>query len=124
MKIQPCFTLLLTSLIFMSCQHKSSEQVPTPEVTSTSKIIPSPPKAKEVNRYEFVESEVLSHPDDETGFNHLYMGSLDGFDYVSIRSNNYRIPSNQLKLEHSFPLTQDAAKWLHIRIHFSHIKYQ
>jgi hypothetical protein len=124
MKIPPYLTLLLTSLIFMSCQPKSSEQVPTPEATSASKKIPSPSKAKEVNRYEFVESEILSHPEDEIGFNHLYMGSLDGFDYVSVRSNKYRIPSDQLELERSFPLTQDAAKWIHMRIHFSRVKYQ
>jgi hypothetical protein len=124
MKISPYLTLLLTSLIFMSCQPKSPEQVPTPEATPTSKKVPSPPKAKEVNRYEFVESEILRHPEDETGFNHLYMGSLDGFDYVSVRSNKYRIPSEQLELERSFPLTQDVAEWIHMRIHFSHVKYQ
>ncbi len=124
MKISTYLTFLLTSLIFMSCQPKSSKQVPKPEATSTSNKVSSPPKAKEANRYEFVESEILSHPEDEIGFNHLYMGSLDGFDYVSVRSNKYRIPSDQLELERGFPLTQDATKWVHMRIHFSHLKYQ
>jgi len=86
-----------------------------------SKKASSPLKVKEVNRYEFVESEILSHPEDEKEFNHLYMGSLDGFDYVSVRSNQYRIPSDQLELEKTFPLTQDG-KWVRMRIHFSHVK--
>jgi hypothetical protein len=80
--------------------------------------------AREVNRFEFVELELVKHPEDEKQLNHKYMGSLDGFDYVAVRTNRYRIPSDQLKLKQSFPLTEDSSKWIPVRIHFSHVKYQ
>jgi len=112
-------------MIFLSCQPKNSKPEDRVEV---EKAIPdkasSPVTAKEANRYEFVESEILPHPEDENEFNHLYMGSLDGYDYISVRSNKYKIPSEQLELENNFPLTEDSTKWVHMRIHFSQVKYK
>jgi hypothetical protein len=125
MKILQYLAILLTGLIVISCQSKNAPAADTKDGDkAVTEKVTSPLKAREANRYEFVESEILSHPEDEKGFNHLYMGSLDGFDYISVRSNKYRIPIEQLELDHNFPLTQDAAKWVPMRIHFSHVKYK
>ena len=125
MKTPQYLTIAITSMIFLSCQPKNSKPEDRVEV---EKAIPdkasSPVTAKEANRYEFVESEILPHPEDENEFNHLYMGSLDGYDYISVRSNKYKIPSEQLELENNFPLTEDSTKWVHMRIHFSQVKYK
>ena len=82
------------------------------------------PAAREVNRYEFIEAELVKHPEDEKQFNHQYMGTAGGFDYISVRKNRYKIPSDQLKLKAPFALTEDSSKWVPLRIHFSQVKYQ
>lgn len=92
-----------------------------PKNTSSNKANPS--SVKEVNRYEFVESELVPHPEDETQFNHDYMGSLDGYDFIAVRGRTYKIPSDQLNLKNSFPLTKDDKKWTPLRIHFSLVEY-
>ena len=75
---------------------------------------------REVNRYEFVEMEVVGNLEDESEFNHYYMGSLDGYQYLAVRKNRYKIPIDQLKLDCTFPLTQEKENWIPMRIHFSH----
>ena len=94
----------------------TTESNPAPAVVPTT--------AREVDRYEFVESELVKHPEDEKKLNHNYMGSLNGFDYISVRNRGYKIPSYQLNLKHSFALTKDTSKWIPLLIHFSHIKYE
>lgn len=99
---------ILLCLCAGGCQSKN--HVEGPQTTSSSEA--APPAAKEVNRYEFVETELLPNPDDETEFNHYYMGSLEGYDYITVRGRTYKIPSEQLGLTKSFPLTKDDTKWL------------
>lgn len=83
----------------------------------------SRPEPREANRYEFVESELVQHPEDEIKLNHYYMGSRDGYDYISVRGRRYKIPGDQLKLNKAFPLTENSAKWIPLRIHFSRVDY-
>lgn len=80
-------------------------------------------ETRSVNRYEFVEKKLVLHPEDEVELNHKYLGSHDGYDYISVRNHRYKIPSDQLNLNQSFPLTEDVTKWVPLRIHFSHIEY-
>lgn len=130
MKNPQYLTIAITSLLVFSCQTKNPKPesaVEAEKVISMTAIpdkVSSPVDAKEANRYEFVESEILPHPEDENEFNHLYMGSLDGYDYISVRSNKYKIPSEQLELDSNFPLTEDSTKWVHMRIHFSQVVYK
>ena len=76
----------------------------------------------EVNRYQFVELEVVGRPNDETEFNHYYMGDTDGFHHLTVRGKRYKIPMGQLKFEHPFPYTDKKEGWLQMRVHFSHIE--
>ena len=76
---------------------------------------------REVNRFQFVEAELVAHPEDETSFNHYYMGSLDEHHYLSVRNGRYKIPISQLELDHSFPLTENKQDWVPMRVHFSHV---
>lgn len=125
MKTSQYLTIVITSLIVLSCQSKNPKAESAVEVEKPSpEKVSSPVTAKEVNRYEFVESEILPHPEDESEFNHRYMGSLDGYDYIAVRSNTYKIPSEELELENHFPLTEDSTKWVYMRIHFSQVKYK
>lgn len=125
MKAPRSLSILCTVVVASSCEsHHPHPQGAVEAKTANSGEVIGLPEAKEVNRYGFVESEILTHPEDEKEFNHLYMGSLDGFDYISVRSNKYRIPSDQLDLEHHFPLSEDPTKWVHMRIHFSQVKYK
>jgi hypothetical protein len=121
----PSYTMaLLLCIISTGC---NSEKLPaTKAMTTESNPAPAvvPTTAQEVDRYEFVESELVKHPEDEKKLNHNYMGSLNGFDYISVRNRGYKIPSDQLNLKHSFALTKDTSKWIPLRIHFSHIKYE
>jgi hypothetical protein len=110
---------VLLCVIAGGCQ--SGNLPDDPKSTSSSKANPS--TAREVNRYEFVESELVPHPEDETEFNHYYMGSRDGYDFITVRSHTYKIPTDQLNLKNSFPLTKDDKKWTPLRIHFSHVEY-
>ena len=92
------------------------------EIKPAPSVVPT--TAREVDRYEFVESELVKYPEDEKKLNHNYMGSLDGFDYISVRNRGYKIPSDQLNLKHSFPLTKNTSEWIPLRIHFSQVKYE
>ncbi|MGJ8655813.1 MAG: hypothetical protein ACSHX6_05120 [Akkermansiaceae bacterium] len=80
------------------------------------------PEALEVNRFEFVERELVANMKDEVEFSHYYMGTHDGFDFISVRENRYKIPSEQLKLKQTFPVTGHSANWVPMRIHFSHVE--
>lgn len=116
--------------LFVSCESGTSERKSQPSNIRETPVVdeeaasPKLPSAKEVNRFEFVESELLPHPEDEKEFNHLYMGSSDGYDYITVRGKIYKIASDEIGIDRSFPFTNDSRKWLQTRIHFSQIKYK
>jgi len=115
--------VLIASIAATGCKARnvSDTRRPPAEIRSTPQL--ARPTVRELNRYEFVEKELVQHPEDDGSLNHNYIGSLHGYDYISVRNHRYKIPSDQLDLKHSFPLTEDTTKWIPLRIHFSQIHY-
>jgi len=115
--------VLLAFIISTGCETKNASETKAPPAEARSAPPLAQPTVREVDRYEFVEKELVQHPEDEGSLNHNYIGSRDGFDYISVRNNRYKIPSDQLDLKHSFSLTEDTTKWIPLRIHFSQVHY-
>ncbi|SHI55379.1 hypothetical protein SAMN02745181_0374 [Rubritalea squalenifaciens DSM 18772] len=131
MKIITCLCVPLLCITLPCCKEAAGTsdavqvepKVSTP-AADTASAEEKEITAEEVNRFAFVEKELVANPGDESGYKHLYMGSRDDYDYFSVREKFYKIPSEQLSLKKTFTLTQDKTKWLPMRVHFSHVKYQ
>lgn len=114
--------ILCISSFGCNSEKPSTTKAVRTEIKPTALVVPT--TAREVDRYEFVESELVQHPEDEKNLNHYYMGSFGGFDYLSVRNKGYKIPSDQLNLKKTFPLTKITSDWVPLCIHFSQVKYE
>lgn len=114
--------ILCISSFGCNSEKPSATKAVRTEIKPTALVVPT--TAREVDRYEFVESELVQHPEDEKNLNHYYMGSFGGFDYLSVRNKGYKIPSDQLNLKKTFPLTKITSDWVPLCIHFSQVKYE
>ena len=124
MKLTSFSMALFLCIISFGCNSEkpSATKAVRTEIEPTALLVPT--TAREVDRYEFVESELVQHPEDEKNLNHYYMGSFGGFDYLSVRNKGYKIPSDQLNLKKTFPLTKITSDWVPLCIHFSQVKYE
>ena len=124
MKLSNFNIALILCIISFGCKSEkpSTTKAVRTEIEPTALLVPT--TAREVDRYEFVESELVQHPEDEKNLNHYYMGSFGGFDYLSVRNKGYKIPSDQLNLKKTFPLTKITSDWVPLCIHFSQVKYE